>query len=321
MKEQTLNRAKLGAFVLIATTFLIIGLYFIGSKKNIFHSSISVSANFSNIGGLIQGNNVRFNGINVGVVSNVYPIADTAIKVEFTIDQSSTKYISSDATVSIGTDGLLGNKLVNISPGKKKSKQIEEGNLLISTRPIQIDSELRTITTTNNNLKVITDNLKGVSEKLNNNNSLWQLLTDTRVADNIRKAIVTFKLTGENTAVITGNLSKFVTDIKAGKGTIGALLTDTSISEKLSQTIININSISDTMAIISGDFKTFSKKLNNKNSTLSTLLSDTAFVHNLNSSIINIKDGADNFNKNMEALKHSWPLKKYFKQQKKSKQN
>ena len=88
MKEQTRNKVKLGAFVLMGTLFLILGLYFIGSKKNIFRSTISISASFNNVGGLMPGNNVRFNGINVGTVSKVYAISDTAIKVEFTIEES-----------------------------------------------------------------------------------------------------------------------------------------------------------------------------------------------------------------------------------------
>ena len=68
MKTQTANRTKLGAFVLVATVLLVLGLYYIGSKKNIFHSTITVSSQFDNVGGLMPGNNVRFNGINVGTV-------------------------------------------------------------------------------------------------------------------------------------------------------------------------------------------------------------------------------------------------------------
>lgn len=318
MKEKNINKAKLGAFVLIAITCLIVGLYYIGSKKNIFHSTINVSTTFNDVGGLMSGNNVRFNGINVGTVSEVYAISDSLIKVEFTIDEKSTKYISKSAIASLGTDGLLGNKLVNISPGIKGEISIKEGDQLISINPVQMDNALRTLTVTNDNLRVISDNLKDVSEKFNNNNSLWHLLTDTAVAGNVRSAIVNFKLTGSNTAILTGDLSKIAKDIKAGKGSIGALLTDTLFSSKLNQTIINIESVSDTFAIISGNFKEFSQKLNNGKGAISTLLTDTTFVHDLNQSMQNIKEGAGNFNENMEALKYSWPFKKYFRNQKKN---
>jgi phospholipid/cholesterol/gamma-HCH transport system substrate-binding protein len=318
MKEQIANKARLGAFVLTGTLFLILGLYYIGSKRNIFRSTINVSASFNNVGGLVPGNNVRFNGINVGTVSKVYAVSDTAIEVEFTVDESATKYISKNAVAAIGTDGLLGNKLINISPGKKDSSPIENGGVLATMHSVQMDNALRTLTATNDNLQVITNNLKGVSEKFNNNNSLWHLLTDTVLSENVKNAIVRFKVTGDNTAIITGDLSRIAKDLKEGKGAFGALLTDTSLSHKLRQTVVNIHSVSDSLAIVSGNFKSISDKIKKGNGAIGTLLTDTAFVHNLNQSMSNIKYASGNLNENMEALKHSWPFKKYYKRKKKN---
>jgi phospholipid/cholesterol/gamma-HCH transport system substrate-binding protein len=316
MKEQLINRAKLGAFVLIGTVCLLLGLYFIGSKKNIFHSSIHVSANFNNVSGLLSGNNVRFNGINIGTVSKVYAVADTAIKVEFTLDKGLTQYISKNAIASIGTDGLLGSKLINITPGKGAIQPVEENDVLNALNPLQMDNAMRTLVKTNENLEVISDNLKGVSEKLNKSNSLWNLLGDTILAQNVRNAVVRFKLTGDNTAIITGDLRNIMKDVKAGKGTIGSLLTDTSFSHRLNQTIINIKTISDTIALVSGNFKSISGRLKNGEGSIGTLLTDTMFVYNLNQSMETIKKGAGHFNENMEALKYSWPFKKYFRKKK-----
>jgi phospholipid/cholesterol/gamma-HCH transport system substrate-binding protein len=318
MKEQTKNIAKLGAFVLIGTTCLILGLYYIGSKKNIFRTTINVSAFFSNVGGLMPGNNVRFNGINVGTVSNVYAVSDTAIRVDFTINERETQFINQSSLASIGTDGLLGNKLINISPGKSTASEIKEGSVLQTVKPIQIDNALKTLTMTNDNLKKITDNLVGVSEKLNDNNSLWSLFADSILATNVRSAIVKFKLTGNNTALVTGDLSKIVQDIKAGKGTIGALITDTLFSHNLNQTIVNIKTVSDSVALLSGNFNAVSKNLKNGEGVVGALLTDTTLIHDLNKSMSNLKSGTDNFNQNMEALKHSWPFKKYFRKQKKA---
>lgn len=318
MKEQKLSTIKLGAFVLIATTCLVLGLYYMGSKKNIFHSSISVSANFNNVGGLLAGNNVRFNGINVGTISKIYAISDTSIKVEFTIDEAIIQFISDKSIVSIGTDGLLGNKLLDISPSKEGSTKIKDGQTLNAVNPIQMDNAMRTLMVTNENLKVISANLKSVTEKFNNSNSLWHLLTDSVVAENVRNAIVSFKLTGNNSAILTGDLRSIVKDIKTGKGTIGSLITDTSLAVKLNQTIVNIKTISDTMALVSGDFKSLSQNLKNGKGSIGALLTDTTFIHNLNQSMINIKDASGSFNQNMDALKVSWPFKKYFKNKKKT---
>ena len=318
MKEESVNKARLGVFVLAGTLLLIAGLYYIGSKKNIFHSTIQVSADFNNVNGLVPGNNVRFNGLNVGTVSKVYAASDTIIRVNFTIDKSFTPYITRSTIASIGTDGLLGSKLINLSPGNKGASPVEEDCVLNSQNPIQIDNALRTLKATDDNLKEITDNLKGVSEKFNNSHSLWHLLTDTALAENVKMAVVRFKLTGANAAMATGDLSDIVKGIKNGQGTLGALLTDTMLSHKIKQTIVIIKAISDTVAIISGDFKNVSEKMKSGKGAFGTLLTDTSFVHNLNQSMKNIKYGSGNFNDNMEALKHIWPFKKYFRKKNKS---
>jgi phospholipid/cholesterol/gamma-HCH transport system substrate-binding protein len=313
MEEQSAKRLRLGIFVITATTCLILGLYFIGSKRNIFHSKIHVSAVFNNINGLIPGNNVQFNGINVGTVSKAYAIADTAIKVEFTIDENVTKFITMNAIASIGTDGLLGNKLVTIAPFNKGGAPIQEGSVMTTANAVQIDKAIRKLLVTNDNLNAISQNLKSFSDKFSSTNSLWHLLSDSAFAQNVGNALVHIKITSDRTAIITGDLSKIVNDVQSGKGTMGALLTDTSLSHKLKQTIVNIESVTDSFAIISGNFKNLSEKLKNGNGAVGTLISDTTFVHKLNSSMDNIKKGSENFNENMEALRHSWPFKKYFR--------
>jgi len=317
MKEESTNRLKLGAFVLLGITILILGLYYIGSKKNIFHSTISVSANFNNVGGLMPGNNVRFNGINVGTVSKVYAIADTLIKVEFNVDESQIQFISENIIASIGTDGLLGNKLINLSPGKKGGAPIKEGFVLKSINPLQMDLALRTLTETNNNLKLISEDLKDISGKFAGNNSLLKLFKDTVFSENVKTSVVNLKLMSDRAVSVTGDLSFITKGIKNGKGSIGALITDTLLSSQIKQTVVTFKKLSDSVAIISGDVSQIIKKINQGKGSVGVLLKDTMVVHNLNKSIMSIDTAAGNFNDNMEALKHIWPFKKYFKKEKK----
>lgn len=319
MKEQSVNKIRLGAFVLMGTLLLVLGLYYIGSKENIFSSSINVTAEFRDVQGLMKGNNVRFNGINVGTVSKVYPVADTIIRVEFTIDEKTSEFIGKDAVISLGTDGLLGNKLLNISPGLSATPNVEDGDQLRTLHPVQMESAMRTLNITNENLRIISDNLRGITEKFNNDNSLWKLLSDSTIATNVRSAIISFQMTGKNTAVVTGDLTQIVKDIKAGKGTAGALLTDTLIYNKLNQTIVNIEAVSDTMAIVTGDFKQLSGDIRAGKGAVGTLLTDTTFVTDLNTSMSNIRIASGSLNEHLEALKQSWPFKKYYKKQEKNK--
>ncbi len=180
---------------------------------------------------------------------------------------------------------------------------------------------MRTLNITNNNVKDITEDLKNIAQKLNSPNSVWSILMDTVVAENVKEAIVSIKITGERTAMITGDLSKIMRDIKEGKGSFGALLTDTVFSSKLHQSVVSIKMITDSLALVSGDLHSISSQVKNGKGTIGALIMDTTLVTNLNKSMENAKNGTKGFDDNMEALKHNILLRKYFKKKEKEAKN
>lgn len=307
---------KLGAFVFAGTLLLILAFYFVGKKQNLFGNTFTISAKFYNVNGLMAGNNVRLSGINVGTVKEVEVVSDTAVRVVMSIERNMQAYIKKSAMASIGTDGLMGNKLVNINASGIDAASITEGDELQTLNPVEMDEMIRTLSSTNENMKVITTNLRTITDKFNSDNSIWKLLMDTILAKDVRSAVVNFKLTGNNTAIVTGELKGMVKNIKAGKGTVGMLLSDTVASGSLKQTLVNMKAISDSVIIISGNFKNISADLKNGKGSLGALLADTSLIHNLNQSLKAINQGADGFNENMKALKVSWPFKKYYKRKK-----
>ncbi|NOT36577.1 MAG: MCE family protein [Saprospiraceae bacterium] len=322
MTKEISRNIKLGIFVILGTLFLSVAFYLLGSKKNLFGSTIQISAKFSDVGGLQSGNNIRLGGINIGTVKSVQLAPNQMINVEMLIERKSQPYVRKNFLVSVGTDGLMGNKVVNMHPMSDSSEPIVEGDVLEAKPVVGMDEIVRSLNQTIDDASAVTKNLRAVTERLNGPNVLWNLLTDSILVDNVKQSIVNIKLTSSRTATITGDLSKIVNEVKNGKGSIGALLTDTSFANKLNQTIVNINVVSDTMALISGDLRNITRKIENGEGTLGALLLDTTFVPNLNKSMENIKSGTKGFEQNMEALKHNFLLRAYFKKQnKKNKTN
>lgn len=317
MATQTSRNLRLGIFVIVGTAVLITALYLIGSKQNLFGSTFTISAQFNNVSGLMKGNNVRFAGINVGTVESVEIVSDSSVNVIMIIEDKAREYIRKNALASVGTDGLMGNKLVNINSAGGNGPSIEEGDVLQSLKPVEMDQMVRTLDVTNENIKVISTNLRNITDKINSKNSLWSLLMDTVVAENVKSAIVNIKLMSSQSLYITGDLRGITDGIKNGKGTLGALITDTLISSKIKQTVVQLQKLSDTAAVVTGDISHIVKKINQGKGSLGVLLNDTTLIHNLNSSVKSINKGAGTFNEDMEALKVVWPFKKYFKQQKK----
>ena len=213
----------------------------------------------------------------------------------------------------------MGNKLVNIATVPEPAETIEEGDEFKTFKAISASDMLRTLSVTNQNVLQITEDLKRIASKLNNNNSLWNFLSDTILGNNLKQAIVSIKLTGDRTAYVAGDLTKLMAGVKEGKGTLGALLVDTSLSVKINQSIVNIKMISKDLAIVSGDLSYITKGVKKGDGAVGTLLNDTNFVHNMNKSMENLNTGSKGFSDNMEALKHSIFLRKYFKKQEKAK--
>lgn len=315
--SEGLKNIRLGLFVIAATILLITAFYFIGKKQNLFGDTFRISARFYNVNGLMQGNNVRYAGINVGTVESVEIVSDSAVEVIMLLEKKAQRFIKTNSLASVGTDGLMGNKLVNINSINEPAPNIGENSVLQTLRPIEMDEMVRTLNVTNENIKVISSNLRNITDKINSKNSLWNLLLDTVVAENVKSTVVNLKVMSNLGVLITGDLSGIMDGIKKGKGSLGALVTDTVLSSEISQTVVKLKRLSDTAAIITGDLSQLIKGIKQGKGTVGVLLNDTSLIYNLNKSMESVKSGAYNFNENMEAVKQSWPFKKYFRKKSK----
>ncbi|HEY5369784.1 MAG TPA: hypothetical protein VIJ75_12420 [Hanamia sp.] len=113
------------------------------------------------------------------------------------------------------------------------------------------------------------------------------------------------------------NLDAIVADVKDGKGSAGAILKDTSFAKNLNEAILKIASAgnkADSIATEINEVVTqIRNDLNNGKGTVNALFKDSAMAMKLNASLDNIQKGTDGFNYSMEALKHNFLLRGYFK--------
>ena len=166
MKKKISHKVRLGIFVSIGILIFILAIYFIGEKQQLFRSTFRLSGEFKDVAGLQAGNNVRLAGINVGTVDNVSIISDTSVKVEILIDESTRKFIKKDAVASIGSEGLMGNKALIISPGTGGKRSIENNDIIATTQPTDMDEIMKSLKTTIDNTANITGDLAKISTNI-----------------------------------------------------------------------------------------------------------------------------------------------------------
>lgn len=190
MKKKTGNSIKLGVFVIAGLVLLISGIYFIGQKQRLFSDVFRISGMFNNVNGLQVGNNIRFSGINIGTVENITIISDTSVRVDMIIDKDVQKFIKKDATAIIGSEGLMGNKTVNIAPGSLSDTQIGDQDVIRTMKPIDFDEILGQLNTTTQNAALITDDLSAIMNSIREGKgTVGKLFMDTTLAKDLNQTI------------------------------------------------------------------------------------------------------------------------------------
>ena len=320
MRNKTIDNTKVGLLVIAGLVFLVFTLYMIGKNRNLLGSTFTVKAVLTNVNGLVPGNNVRFKGLNVGTVKNIAIASDTAIFVTMTIDESMKPYIKKNVVASIGTDGLMGDKLININSPGTPAEPIAENDTIRSLKPIETDEMLRTLNTTNTNIERISANLYEITTKLNSSESLWSLLSDTTIAKNLKGAVSNFKDAGANTADMTRTAKNMVREFDEGNGMAYRLFADTSLSNRLEYSLQQIQQASMETSTMMKDLKLLVGDVQNGAGTAGLILKDTVTRQSLLRSVQSIEQGTDRFNENMEALKSNFLFRGYFRKQKKKQQ-
>lgn len=298
--SNNLANAKLGIFIFLGSTLLVILIFLLGNKDQLFTSTFTLKAYFKNTEGLRNGASVRFGGIDVGAVKDIQIFNDTTGRVEviMRVKEEVRRFIKKDSRASIETEGLVGNKVVMISMGSPNSDIIDDGGIILSTEPLNfadIISETQGIMAYT---KDMTKNLAEIVYKVNqgegtigkiiNDDKLYNAAANlTNTADKNLNAITTdmkgvialFDELGKGVEDVVSNVNKIVTRIDTvlvgvseGKGLLGSLVSDNGKEGQ------SLNKILDNLVVVTEDAKTSASRLA----------------------------------ENMEALKHNWLFKNYF---------
>jgi phospholipid/cholesterol/gamma-HCH transport system substrate-binding protein len=162
MKKGSGRRIKLGVFVTFGVALFIVAIYYLGQRQQLFSGTFKISAIFKDANGLAVGNNIRFDGINVGTVDKIEIITDTSVKVDMVIDESVRKFLKKGVKAIVGSEGLMGSKLVNISPGMSDAAEIMKNDTVESGPSTNIDEILLNMQIASYNAADITDNLDAI---------------------------------------------------------------------------------------------------------------------------------------------------------------
>lgn len=323
MKNKGPNNIKLGVFVISGVAFLILMLYMIGRNQNLFQSTYTLKAHLKNAQGLVTGNNVRYAGIEIGTVHKIKFLNDTLIEVSLNISDKMKDIIRKNAKVSVGSEGLVGNKVLNISPSGQATAAAVEGDVLAGASGVNTDDLLLTLEKTNKDVAIVVAGMRTSIERLNNSRGVWKVLDDEKSAEKISRAAEQINSASRNAAGFFADLETVSSTLAEGRGTAGMLLNDTFAITDIRKSLKSISSAAQNIDSLTGSLNRYTNELHddieNGHNILHVLLKDSVLADKLTASMFSAEKGTASFTENMEALKHNVLLRRYFKAQDKKK--
>lgn len=236
MNKDTGSNWKLGMFVIVGLLLFILTIYFVGKQQNMFGNTFHIKTQFRTVSGLKVGNNVRFSGINVGTINEIQLVNDSTVVVDLIIEEEVQKYIKTDAMASIGSDGLMGDKVMTISPGSSSNQIIKDNAFITSKSPVEMEDLMKSVKKSVDNAGIITAQLAEFTNSMNNGNgTLSKLMNDKEFANSLKNTLA-------NLEVSTKEFSRFTSSMNNGNGVLSKLVNDQSLGIKLDSTMSNLES-------------------------------------------------------------------------------
>jgi phospholipid/cholesterol/gamma-HCH transport system substrate-binding protein len=317
MNESTQRHSVMvGLFVLVGIAILVAGVLLIGNLNKSLQSKIKIIVYFDNVNGLQKGNYIWFSGVRVGKVNSLSLRGASGVEVLMDIDSKVKQYIHKDSRVKLGSDGFIGNRILIIFGGTPTANSIEEGDTLRFEKTLSTDDLVGTLQQNNENLKAITDDFKKISRKIaDGEGNMGKLINDTSLYANLNSASASLQVTSVRARQLISSLADFSAGLK-NEGTIAYELTsDTAIFSTVKASVTKMKQISDTAAILINQLRDAET---NPRTSVGVLLHDENTGSDLKGTIKNLEKTTEKLNENMEALQHSFLLKRYFRQKEKA---
>ncbi|PKA84505.1 phospholipid/cholesterol/gamma-HCH transport system substrate-binding protein [Ulvibacter sp. MAR_2010_11] len=316
MQKSASHKTRVGIFVVVGTMILVAALYFIGNRQHIFSKNIQIYAVFQNVNGLQLGNNVRYSGINVGTVGRIEMVDEARIVIQMMVEEKTGAFIKRDAIATIGSDGLVGSMVVNILPGKANLPVIVSGDTITTYSKIGADDMLSTLNVTNENAALLTADLLKITNKiLAGEGALGALITDSTLTKDIRATLENLKNTTSGTNQFIASINHKVSKIDMKASTVGVLLNDTIVGNQMQRIISNLEQSSIDVSKTTEDLESIISEIKTSKSTFNYITKDESLPKTIDSTMIIIKEASQRLNENMEALKHNFLFRGYFRKQ------
>lgn len=293
---------------------ILVMAYMIGNDQNIFRPTFQITAVFNNVNGLQKGNNVRYSGINVGTVKDIVMEQDTSIRVYMQIQEDMLAHIKDNAVAIVGSDGLVGSMLINILPRPGQGLPVQDGDEIATISRIITQDMLSTLNVTNENAALLTADLLEVTRAMRNGSGvLSRLLYDSTMARDLHQSFHNLQVSTAKSERAIDRLNQMIEQWRLEQSALTLVMDDPEFRDQIRRVAANLDSSGQEIRQLTGRLNDLAGGLEAGEGTLGMLLKDTAMAAEIQHGLKYLDSGLVKFDQNMEALKHNWLTRGYFK--------
>jgi phospholipid/cholesterol/gamma-HCH transport system substrate-binding protein len=222
---------RVGIFVLVAVLAFLGTIYALGARARLFESRYKLYAEFTQVSGLAEGATVRLAGVQIGRVSDIALSSDPGgkVRVEMSVAKQYANRIRKDSMARIATQGLLGDKIVEITMGTADAPVVQPGEALAARDPFEITDAISQSAETIKGITGLADALRTTAETLNQSG----LIADASA-------------TVKSARGLTDRVGKLIDQVERGRGWANTLLYEEPAAlHKLNEVIASTQNLLD----------------------------------------------------------------------------
>jgi phospholipid/cholesterol/gamma-HCH transport system substrate-binding protein len=257
---------------------------------------------------------VRYSGINVGTVRKITMINDTTICVNMAVESDILEHIRKDAKAVIGSDGLVGSMVLNIFPGTVETDLLKPGDTLSSIRKISTSDMMSTLSVTNENAAELSSELLKITSSLNEGQgTLGRLLNDEEMGNDLKETVKNLNKASREASEVINDLKTVISDIEFEESLLYVLVNDSLAASQFRSTLTHLETSSEQIEEAVENLNSVILEVKEGDGTFNYIVNDTTLVNDIDETVKNVKQGSVLLNENLEAMRHNFLFKGYFK--------
>lgn len=238
----TWDQVRVGVFLLVALFLLALGIFFIGRTGHVFGERYRVVTLLGTAAGLAPGATVQVAGQNAGQVDRIElidparrPPGGESVAVWLAVNREVREQVRADSRVRVRTQGLLGDRLIDIEPGSAEAPILTEGDTVPAAPAVSFNELFDHASEAVVHLTDLTRGLSDATERvLAGEGTLGRLMEDDALYDRL--------------VALADGLDRLLAVATEGEGPLARMLRDDALYDRLSGTAASLDTLTGRIA-------------------------------------------------------------------------